>query len=119
MKLLLRMLSMFALFVLLLVLVLGVIPIHVYDGFESPHLSAFRWLGRRFESGAVASQATVVRSGRRALAITVHTGDRPEAASQRGAATERDEIMEAWWLFSRTGRTYVYSFGLYLPKDFP
>jgi hypothetical protein len=35
------------------------------------------------------------------------------------AATERDEIMEAWWLFSRAERTYVYSFSLYLPKDFP
>ena len=27
--------------------------------------------------------------------------------------------MEAWWLFSRTGRTYFYAFRLYLPKDFP
>jgi hypothetical protein len=104
------------LFALLLLLVLRAIPIHVYDGFESPHLSAFRWLHRRFESGAVVSQTTVVRSGRRALAITVHSGDRPEAASQAGAATERDEIMEAWWLFSRAERTYVYSFSLYLRK---
>jgi Polysaccharide lyase len=119
MKPLLRMLAMLVLFALLLLLVLRAIPIHVYDGFESPHLSAFRWLRRRFESGAVVSQTTVVRSGSRALAITVHSGDRTEAASQAGTATERDEIMEAWWLFSRAERTYVYSFSLYLPKDFP
>ena len=119
MKLLLRAFSAVVLFALLLFLVWRAIPIHIYDGFESPHLSRFRWLRRRFEPSAVVSQTEVVRSGHRALAITVHPGDRPEAASQGGAATERDEIMEAWWLFSRTERTYVYSFSLYLPEDFP
>jgi hypothetical protein len=119
MRFLFRTLSVVVLFALLLLLVLKVIPIHVYDGFESPHLSRFRWLRRRFESGAVISQKAVVRSGGSALAITVHPGDRPEAGTQEGAATERDEIMEARWLFSRTERTYVYSFSLFLPKDFP
>lgn len=119
MKLLLRALPAVVLFAVLLFLAVRAIPTHVYDGFESPHLSRFRWLRGRFEPGAVVSQTAVVRSGRRALAITVHAGDRPEAASQGDAATERDEIMEPWWLFSRTGRTYVYSFSLYLPKDFP
>src|SRR5579872_2224311 len=118
MRLLLRTLSAAALLALLL-LVLGVIPIHVYDGFESPQLSRIYWLRRRFEPGSVISQTAVVHSGHSALAITVHSGDRPEAASQGGAATERDEIMESWWLFSRPGRTYVYSFSLYLPADFP
>ena len=104
---------------LLFLLALRTIPIHVYDGFESSYLSSFRWSSRRFEPGAVVSEESVVRSGRRALAITVHSGDRPEAASESGAATERAELMESWWLFSRTGRTYVYSFSLYLPNDFP
>jgi hypothetical protein len=87
---LLRMLSIvlsFALLLLLAVIVLRAIPIHVYDGFESSDLSRFRWLRRRFESGAIVSQAAVVRTGRRALAITVHAGDRPDAASEAGAAT--------------------------------
>ncbi len=101
-----------------LVFVLGLreIPIHVYDGFESRHLSSFRWSGYRFVRGAV---APVVRSGRRALAITVHKGDRYEAASEEGAATERDELMESLWLLSHLGPTYVYSFSLYIPQDFP
>lgn len=119
MKRLFRTLSGIVLFVLLLALVLRAIPIHVYDGFESPHLGRLRWLRRRYEPGAVITQSNVVRSGHRALAITVHSGDQPEAASQGGAATERDEIMEAWWLFSRVGRTYAYSFSLFLPDDFP
>lgn len=104
---------------LLFIFAVRTIPIHVYDGFESPHLSRFLWTDRRFEPGAVISQESVVRSGRRALAITVRSGDRPEAASDSGVATERDELMESWLLFSRTGRTYVYSFSLYLPNNFP
>jgi Polysaccharide lyase len=119
MRLAFRLLSVVVLLALLLFLALRVIPIHVYDGFESAHLSRVRWLRRRFEPGSVVAENTVVRSGRGALAITVHSGDRPEAASPGGAATERDEIMEGWWLWSRTGRTYVYSFSLYLPQDFP
>lgn len=104
---------------LLCVLALRQAPIHVYDGFESRHLSWFRWSRYRFVRGAVAPEEAIARSGRRAVAITVRNGDRYEAASEEGAATERDELMESWWLFSRLGRTYVYSFSLYIPKDFP
>ena len=117
-----RLLQAVALIVLLAVLLLVVhrtIPIHVYDGFESSNLSWLRWSHARFVKGAVLSEEEIVRSGRRALAITVRNGDRYEAASDSGAATERDELMESWWLYSRMGRTYAYSFSLYLPKDFP
>jgi len=95
------------------------IPIHVHDSFESRHLSWIRWSRWRFVSGAVVPEEAIVRQGRRALAITVRNGDRFEPASDTGAATERDELMESWWLYSRMGRTYVYSFSLYLPADFP
>jgi Polysaccharide lyase len=61
----------------------------------------------------------VVRSGGRALSITVRDGDRYESASSGAAGTERDELMESWWLYSRSGRSYVYSFSLNLPADFP
>ena len=98
---------------------LRAIPLHVYDGFESTTLSRLRWSRSRFEPGAVVSQGQFVRAGRRALAITVHSGDRYEQGIEGSASTERAELMEAWWLLSRTGRTYVYSFSLYLPQDFP
>jgi hypothetical protein len=105
--------------VAVLITALKMIPIHTYDGFESTHLNWSRWSRYRFEPGAVVSQQSVVRSGRSALAITVHSGDRYEAASADGAATERAELMESWWLFSRVGRTYSYSFSLYLPNALP
>jgi hypothetical protein len=95
------------------------VPVHVHDGFQSSHLSWRHWSKYRFEPGAVFPEGSIVRSGKRALAITVHSGDRPEGASESGAATERDELKEAWWQFSRVGRTYASSFSLYLPKDFP
>jgi hypothetical protein len=95
------------------------IPIHVYDGFESPTLSWVRWSRWRFVAGAIVPEEPVVRSGHRALAVTVRSGDRYEAASDSGAATERDELMESWWLYSRTRRAYVYSFSLYIPNDIP
>ena len=98
---------------------LWTVPIHVYDGFESSRLSWNRWSRWRLVSGAVVPERTIVRSGQGALAITVRNGDRYEAASEEGAATERDELMESWWLFSHLGRTYSYSFSLYIPKDFP
>jgi hypothetical protein len=53
------------------------------------------------------------------VAISVHSGDRYEAASEEGAATERDELMESSWLFSHVGRIYSYSFSLYIPQNFP
>ena len=95
------------------------IPIHVYDGFESPGLSWSRWSRNRFARGAVATERSIVRSGDGALAVTVHSRDRYEAASDGGVASERAELMESWWLFSRTSRTYSYSVSLYIPNQIP
>ncbi|HTR24485.1 MAG TPA: heparin lyase I family protein [Terriglobales bacterium] len=119
MKRLLRVAAAFLIVLLLSLYALRFIPIHVYDGFESPHLSHCRWSSYRFAPGAVTPERSIVRSGHQALAITVHSGDRYEAASEEGAATERAELMEAWWLVSRPGRIYTYSFSLFLPKDLP
>jgi len=80
--------------------------IHVYDGFESgPH-----WSESRMVPGSFRVQSDVVRAGRGAGEITVHSGDRREAASDSGAASERDELMEAWWLFAHIHRAYRQSF---------
>jgi hypothetical protein len=109
-------------FVLIIALPAGIFisrPLHIYDDFESPRLSWINWSRFRFAPGAVASQDRFVRLGRRALAITVHSGDRLEQGVDGSASTERAELMESLWFFSRTGRTYAYSFSLYLPNDFP
>jgi hypothetical protein len=104
---------------ILAVVALVAIPLHIYDGFESSRLSWVRWSRYRFAPGAVVSEDQVVRSGKSALAITVHSGDRFELGLDGNASTERAELMEALWLFSHTGRTYIYSFSLYLPDDLP
>ena len=91
---------------------------HVYDGFESAELDS-RWSKHRMVPGSFRTQSEIVRVGRSAAEITVRSRDRREEASDDGSATERDELMEAWWLFGHTGRAYRYSFSLYLPADFP
>jgi Polysaccharide lyase len=98
---------------------LHVVPQHVYDGFDSNHLNHFRWSTRRLVAGSIQPEASIARAGTHALAITVRDNDRYEAASEGGAATERDELMESWWLYARSGRSYVYSFSLNLPTGFP
>ncbi len=104
---------------LLILTAARLIPVHVYDGFESSGLSWSHWSSQRMVSGAATIQDQIVRSGQRALAITVHSGDRYEAASDDGVASERDELLESWWLYSRIGQSYVYSFSLYLPRELP
>jgi Polysaccharide lyase len=94
-----------------------VLPQHIHDGFESLRLNLFCWSTQRLVAGVVQSETAVVHSGARALAITVRDGDRYEASSEGGAATERDELMESWWLYARAGHSYVYSFSLNLPND--
>ena len=91
---------------------------HVYDGFESAELDS-RWSKHRMVPGSFRTQSEIVRVGRSAAEITVRSRDRREEASDDGSATERDELMEAWWLFGHAGRAYRYSFSLYLPADFP
>jgi hypothetical protein len=101
-----------------LLLILHHREIHVYDGFEGGDLSS-HWTKIRMVPGSFRTQSGIVRAGRGAAEITVRPGDRREEASDDGAATERDELMEAWWLFAHTHRTYRYSFSFYLPADFP
>jgi hypothetical protein len=55
---------------------LRTIPLHIYDGFESTDLNSFRWFEWRLVTEAVKSENAFVRSGNRALAITVRNGDR-------------------------------------------
>jgi hypothetical protein len=93
-------------------------PVHVADRFEKPELSSI-WTTDRMVPGAFSVQSEMVRSGHSAARITIHPNDRFEAGSDDGPASERDELMEAERFWSQTGRTYEYSFSLYLPRDFP
>jgi hypothetical protein len=92
--------------------------IHVYDGFEAGELGS-PWSRLRMVPGSFRTEPEIVRAGHSAGEITVRSRHRREEASDDGSATERDELMEAWWLFGHTGPSYRYSFSLYLPADFP
>jgi hypothetical protein len=93
-------------------------PVHIRDGFEEPKLSS-TWTAERMVPGAFSVQSEIVRSGHSAAQITLRANDRYEAASDDGAATERDELTEASRFWSQSGRTYDYAFSLCLPRDFP
>lgn len=110
--------TLLAAFLVALFLITRHREIHVYDGFESSGLSPL-WSQSRMVSGSFRVQSDVVRAGRSAGEITVHSGDRREEASDDGTASERDELMESWSLLAHIHRTYRYSFSLYLPVDFP
>ncbi len=93
-------------------------PIDVYDGFESAQLGDL-WDTDRFAPGAVTMQREVVRAGRGAARIVVHSRDKFEAGINGNRDSERAELLEARRLTSRENATYEYAFSMFIPKDFP
>ncbi len=90
--------------------------IEVRDGFEAADLGD-SWSAMRFLPGAVRIQSEVVRSGARAVLITLRPGD--QVPGETGTELERAELMEAPRLASFEGAAYRYAFSLFLPRDFP
>jgi hypothetical protein len=93
-------------------------PLDIYDGFESADLSKL-WSRDRFEIGAVEIQTNIVRAGRDAVRITVHSRDKFEAGSPGTSGSERAELLEAGSLYSQEGKAYEYSFSMFFPTNFP
>src|SRR5438105_9532311 len=92
----------------------------IYDGFEAKDLSTI-WSTSKFEPGAVVMQSDVVRAGKSAVKITIHQGDRYDAADP-GTGTkenERDELLERKDLWAEEEKSYSYAFSVFIPKDFP
>ena len=92
--------------------------VDVHDGFETRQLSGI-WDSHQLEPGSVVMQSEVVRAGRSAARVVVHTRDRFEAGIHGSNDTERDELCEAWHLISRQDTTYEYAFSVFFPADFP
>ncbi len=69
--------------------------------------------------GAFSIQTEIVHSGHSAAQITLRPNDCVEEASDDGAASERDELMETPRFWSQSEKTYEYMFSLYIPMDFP
>jgi hypothetical protein len=92
--------------------------LYVHDGFEQKKLSG-AWASDRFEEGAVTMENTVVRTGKQAVAVTLHSHDKFEAGRDGDLDTERDELREDTQLFARENVAYETSFSMYFPADFP
>ncbi len=92
--------------------------VDVHDAFETSELSKL-WDTGRFARGAVTMQSEVVRAGRGAAKIVLHSRDVFEAGIKGSADTERAELLEAGKLVSREDTTYEYSFSMFIPADFP
>ena len=88
----------------------------VADGFETGTLSKI-WGTWRFVPGAVEFQSACVKSGKRAIKITLHPGD--QMADEKGTVLERAELTESAKLVSLEDSVYEHSFSLFLPRDFP
>jgi hypothetical protein len=93
-------------------------PIAVYDGFDSPELSAL-WDTTRLAPGALTLQSAVVRAGRGAVQITLHPKDKFEAGINGSSDSERDELTEARRLTGRQDVGYEQSFSMFFPQSFP
>jgi len=89
----------------------------IYDGFEERKLSNL-WSRKRFEKRAVKIQSKIVRKGKRAVKITVRSGDKFEDNKGKSKNTERDEIREDESLWAKEGEAFCYKFSLFLPKRF-
>ena len=92
--------------------------VDVYDGFETPTLSAI-WDTSRFVRGAVSMQSEVVRAGRGAVKVVLHSRDKFEAGVNGDRDSERAELEEKGNLVSKENNTYEYSFSMFIPADFP
>jgi hypothetical protein len=64
-------------------------------------------------------QSQVVRAGRGAARIVLHSGDVFEAGIKGSKDTERAELSEPERLYERENETYEFSFSQFLPPDFP
>ena len=90
----------------------------VYDGFENSNRSNI-WDTDKFVPGDVEIQSKIVRSGQRAIKITLHAGDLHEVGQHGSYPTERAELTETDRLISLEGKNYAYSFSMFIPADFP
>lgn len=90
----------------------------LFDDFEGDELSSI-WRRDRFVPGRVEFQSEVVRSGNKALKITLNKGDLYEPGDAESLPSERTEIGEVKKLEAQEGLTYEYSFSLFIPKDIP
>jgi hypothetical protein len=88
----------------------------VKDSFESDSVSSI-WRKDKYIKGALEIQSARVRSGQKAVKLTLKPGD--QISEEKGTIYERAELREPKELMSVEHQKYSYSFSLLLPGDFP
>ena len=91
--------------------------IDIHDGFESGHLNQSYWSSWRYLPGDLEFESEIVRSGNRAIRVTLHPGDQRD--DEKGTVLERAELSESAKLVSIEDSLYEYAFSLFLSQDFP
>ncbi len=87
-----------------------------YDGFETAKLSNI-WESKKYIAGAVEIQSEIVRAGKNAAKIVLRPGDQIE--DEKGTFIERAELMQVERFWAQEDSNYIYSFSMFLPRDFP
>ena len=112
----------YILLVISLILILGLScsrkPININDNFENKKLNKI-WSTARIETNSYDFQSKIVRNGKRAIRITLKSGDIVEQQKGNDNSTERDELLEARELYAIEDIKYEYKFSMFLPDSFP
>jgi len=88
------------------------------DDFEDGQLS-HHWSLKHILGGSHAYTRSAVATGRQALLLTVHHGDKQAEGAESDRCSERAELMEPSPAILGIGPDLWYGFALYLPADLP
>jgi hypothetical protein len=92
--------------------------IPVMDEFENPSISNL-WKTDKIIRSDVKIQSEIFKSGHSAIKISLHTNDKFEAGKNGNLNSERAELTEARSLYAQQGKTYLQTFSMFIPEDFP
>jgi hypothetical protein len=88
------------------------------DEFENTIISNL-WKTDKIIPSDVKIQSEIFKSGHSAIQISLHTNDKFEAGKNGNLDSERAELTEAKSLFAQQGKTYLQTFSMFIPNDFP
>jgi hypothetical protein len=92
--------------------------IPITDEFENPIIINL-WKTDKIIPSDAKIQSEVFKSGHSAIQISLHTNDKFEAGKNGDLDSERAELTEARSLFAQQGKTYLQTFSMFIPNDFP
>jgi hypothetical protein len=92
--------------------------IPLIDEFENTIISNL-WKTDKIIPSDAKIQSEIFKSGHSAIQISLHTNDKYEVGKNGNLDSERAELTEARSLFAKQGQTYLQTFSMFIPNDFP